>query len=38
MNSLKLHGNAMRNVTNYPHFTDKETAAWGFLKLTFIGV
>ena len=38
MNSFKLHGNAVRNVTNYPHFTDKETATWGFLKLTFIGV
>ena len=38
INSLKLHGNAMRNGTNYPHFTNKETAAWGFFKLTFIGV
>ena len=33
------HSYAVRNVTNYAHFTgNEETVAWGFLKLIFIGV
>lgn len=27
VNSLNLHNNALRKVTNYPHFTDEEAKA-----------
>ena len=30
INSLNRHNNALRNVANYPHFTDKETKAQGY--------